>query len=71
VLAPYLSVVVWVDADRELRFERGIARDGAAFLPYWQRWEQESQELFREEGTADRADIVVDATNGWVVKAGT
>jgi hypothetical protein len=66
-LAPYLSLLVWVDADRDLRFERGIARDGAAFLPYWQRWEQESQELFQDEGTAARADIRVDATDGWVV----
>jgi hypothetical protein len=66
-LAPYLSLLVWVDADRELRFERGVARDGAAFLPHWQRWERESQDLFREEGTAARADVVVDGTDGWVV----
>jgi uridine kinase len=67
VLAAYLSLLVWVDADRDLRFERGIARDGEAFRPYWQRWEEESQALFEEEGTAARADVVVDATNGWVV----
>jgi hypothetical protein len=70
-LAAYLSLLVWVDADRELRFERGISRDGAAFRPHWQRWEQESQELFEEEGTAARADIMVDGTDGWAVPGGT
>jgi uridine kinase len=65
VVAPYLSLLVWVDADRELRFERGIERDGEAFRPYWERWEDESQQLFREEGTAARADVVVDGADAW------
>jgi uridine kinase len=61
-LAAYLSLLVWVDAGRELRFERGIARDGETFRPYWTRWEEDSQALFAAEGTQARADVVVDGT---------
>jgi dephospho-CoA kinase len=61
-LAPYLSLLVWVDAPRELRFERGIARDGDAFRPHWAAWERDSQALFAAEGTAARADVVIDGT---------
>jgi uridine kinase len=59
-LAPYLSLLVWVDADVELRFERGITRDGEAFRPHWTAWERESQEFFAQERTRERADVVVD-----------
>ena len=45
-LAPYLSLLVWVDADRELRFERGIARDGEPSCRTGSAGRQESQELF-------------------------
>jgi uridine kinase len=59
-LAPYLSLLVWVDTDVELRFERGMARDGEAFRPHWTAWERESQEFFAQERTLERADVVVD-----------
>jgi hypothetical protein len=65
-LAPYLSLLVWVDAPQALRFERGIARDGEAYLPHWTAWEEETRALFGEEDTAARADVVVDGTGaGW------
>ncbi|MDP9220586.1 MAG: AAA family ATPase [Actinomycetota bacterium] len=66
-LAAYVSLLVWVEAERELRFERGIARDGQAFLPHWTKWEKDSQALFAVEQTRQRADVVVDGTDDdWV-----
>jgi hypothetical protein len=59
-LAPYLALLIWVDADRDLRLARGLARDGEAFRPHWSAWEGDSQALFAVEGTAGRADVVVD-----------
>lgn len=61
-LAPYLSLLVWVDADHDARYERAMARDGEVFRPHWARWEAETQALFAREGTAARADVVVDGT---------
>jgi energy-coupling factor transporter ATP-binding protein EcfA2 len=60
IAAPYLSLLVWVDAPIALRFERGMARDGETFRPYWERWEEQTDALFAAEGTRDRADVVVD-----------
>jgi uridine kinase len=59
-LAPYLSLLVWVDAPHDLRYDRAMARDGETFRPHWARWEAETQQLFAREGTAARADVVVD-----------
>jgi hypothetical protein len=61
-LAPYLSLLVWVDAPLELRFARGMERDGETFRPHWERWETDSQALFAREGTAARADVRVDGS---------
>jgi uridine kinase len=62
IAAPYLALLVWVDAPLDLRFERGMARDGETFRPYWERWEEQSSALFAAEGTAERADVVVDGS---------
>jgi dephospho-CoA kinase len=61
-VAAYLSLLVWVDAPQELRFERGMERDGETFRPYWERWETQSQALWAADGTAARADVVVDGS---------
>lgn len=63
-VAAYLSLLVWVDADRDLRFARGMERDGESFWPHWTAWERESQDLFAEEGTRARADVVLDNRPG-------
>lgn len=60
IASAYLSLLVWVEAPVELRFERGMARDGETFRPYWERWEDQSNALFAAEGTRERADVVVD-----------
>ena len=58
--APFLSLVVWVDAPERLRMQRGIERDGEAYRPHWERWARQEDVLFNGEDTADRADVVVD-----------
>ena len=58
----FVSVLVWVEADREVRFARGIARDGDAYLPHWQRWAAQEEAHFAADRTRDRADLVLDTT---------
>lgn len=58
--APYLSLLVWVDAPRDLRFARGMARDGEGYRPHWERWARQETAHFAAEGTRDRADVRLD-----------
>ncbi len=60
--APYLSLLVWVDAPHDVRRARGIGRDGEIFRPYWELWAAQERELFAAERTAGRADVRVDGT---------
>jgi uridine kinase len=58
----YASVCVWVDADRDVRFARGIARDGEAYRPHWERWALHEDAQFAADGTRERADVVLDTS---------
>ncbi len=60
--ARYAAVRVWVQADPDARMARGIARDGEAFRPQWERWARQEMEVFSADGTRDRADLVIDTT---------
>jgi hypothetical protein len=57
--APYLSLLIWVDAPTDLRRHRGLARDGETYKPHWDRWARQEEELFAAEGTAARADAII------------
>lgn len=59
--APYLALLVWVEAPADVRKERALARDGDVFRPYWDRWARQEEALLATERTRDRADVVVDA----------
>ena len=59
----YAAVRVFVEADRGLRMERGIARDGEAYRPKWQQWAEQETTLFESDGTRQRADLVVDTSS--------
>lgn len=49
----------WIEAPDALRRERAIARDGATYLPHWERWaRQEERFLSLHDGRA-RAETVV------------
>ena len=55
----YAAVRVWVEAPRDERLARGLARDGEAYRPHWERWAAQEQAVFRADGTRERADLVV------------
>jgi cytidylate kinase len=59
----YATVCVWVDAERGVRFARGIDRDGEAYRPHWERWAGQEEALFAADRTRDRADVLLDTTN--------
>jgi len=50
---------IWIEAPDAIRRERALARDGATFLPHWERWaRQEERFLSLHDGRA-QADHVV------------
>ena len=57
--APYLSLLVWVDAPADVRWTRAMSRDGDAYRPYWHRWAGQEERHFRRSGTRARADVVL------------
>lgn len=59
-VAAYLSLLLWLEAPTEERLRRGLARDGEAYRPYWDRWARQERALFAAEGTRERADLRVD-----------
>lgn len=60
--ADLCTVLVWVTAPWDLRLARGIERDGEHLREHWLRWRHDEEELFAREGTAQRADVLVDGT---------
>ncbi|HEU4999263.1 MAG TPA: hypothetical protein VFT68_09980 [Lapillicoccus sp.] len=58
----YAAVCVWVEAGRDVRFRRGMDRDGEAYRPHWERWARQEDALFAADRTRDRADVRLDTT---------
>ena len=58
-IAPLVGVLAWVEAESELRLQRGMARDGEHMRPQWEQWRIDEDELFRRLGTRAAADLVV------------
>ncbi|MDN4491816.1 hypothetical protein QQX13_13325 [Demequina sp. SYSU T00068] len=58
----HASCVVLVDAPRELRLERGIARDGEAMRGEWERWQEAEGAHLDASGVRDAADLVLDTS---------
>jgi uridine kinase len=58
-IAPLVGVLVWVEAESELRLRRGMARDGEQMRPQWEQWRIDEDRLFARLGTRARADVVV------------
>ncbi len=56
------SLRVWVEVDRDLRLDRGLARDGARMSAHWLSWSALEDAHFAEDGTRGRADVVIDGT---------
>lgn len=57
--ADLATLLVWVEADRDVRMARGLERDGEAYRPYWEQWALAEQEHFAAHRTRERADLVV------------
>jgi len=60
--ADFESVLIWLEADRDVRFRRGIERDAQAYLPHWRRWAEQEEAVFLADATRSRADLIVDTT---------
>ena len=60
IVADRAVLLVWIEAPRDVRFRRGIARDGETYRPHWERWARQEAVHFAAEGTAQRADVRID-----------
>lgn len=58
--ADLVTVLVWVEANRDVRLQRGLARDGEELREHWLRWREEEDRLHAADRTAERADVRVD-----------
>jgi uridine kinase len=56
------SVLIWIEADRKVRFRRAMERDGDSYLPHWGGWAALEEALFASDGTRARADLILDTT---------
>jgi hypothetical protein len=56
------SVLIWLEAERAVRFRRGIERDGDPYLLRWQPWAALEEALFADDLTRDRADLIIDTS---------
>ena len=56
------SALIWLEADRDERFRRGIERDGELYLPYWQHWAALEEALFAGDGTRGRANLIINTS---------
>jgi uridine kinase len=59
---PYLAYRIWVDAPREVRLRRGLARDGEAMRCQWEQWMTAEAAYVANDRPIDRADVVVSGT---------
>lgn len=53
------DLAIWVEATPEVAKHRGLARDGAAFAPYWDQWHRQEQEHWRVNHPRDLADWIL------------
>lgn len=53
-----VTTLVWVEAPRDERLRRGIARDGEPMRPQWEQWLDDEAALHTRERTRERADLV-------------
>lgn len=62
----YAAVRVWMEAPAEVRMRRGLARDGEAYRPHWERWAAQERDVFSREHPREHADLVIDTGAGAV-----
>ncbi|TSD63564.1 hypothetical protein [Aeromicrobium piscarium] len=58
-IRPFLSLLIWLQADDATRKSRALERDGATYAPWWETWAAQEHEHLVREQTAAAADIVI------------
>jgi hypothetical protein len=59
-VADLVTVLVWIEAPREVRMSRGLERDGEAYAPYWEAWAVAERDHLAQQRTRERADLRFD-----------
>ena len=54
-----LAWAIWIDTDRDLRLQRGLARDGEHLVDFWREWRLAEDRYVAEENPPAYADLVV------------
>jgi uridine kinase len=60
-LAPFTSVLAWLELREDARRRRALARDGDLYAPHWQRWAAQEDAYLEREAPRERADQVLEA----------
>ncbi|WP_245155190.1 AAA family ATPase [Nocardioides sp. 1609] len=60
--ADLTTVLVWVEAPRDVRLRRGIERDGGHLRKQWLAWQDAEDAHHARHRTRERADLLVDGT---------
>lgn len=58
-IAGWVTVLVWVEAESRTRLARGLARDGEAARPHWDRWRVAEAQHLAENDTRAHAHLLV------------
>ena len=58
-IAHLVSVLAWVEAESEVRLQRGLERDGEQMREHWERWRREEDALHARLRTRDHADVLL------------
>lgn len=54
-----VTLLVWVEADLDVRLARWLERDGEDMRPHWDDWLADEEALHAREDTRARADLVI------------
>lgn len=65
-----LAISIWIDAPRDERLRRGLARDGAELADFWREWMAAEDEYVYSERPAEAADVLVAGAVGREYDAG-
>ena len=53
-----ITTLVWIEADRDVRLERGLARDGQHLRAEWVKWQDDEDAVHVRDRTRGRADLI-------------
>jgi anthranilate synthase component 1/para-aminobenzoate synthetase len=62
-----LDVVVWLDADEDVRRSSALTRDGETYATFWQRWSDQEERWLSADNPAPHADLLVQGHLGYAV----